>query len=477
LDLSADLLGEPSSGSWFRLGAWTVSARRTGRGVEEAIERQTILIAPDAFDEVFDHLDSVGNVLADLGKTGGWVTPAEKGEQHGAYQYSASHQFLIPFTQTAGEPVVSARHATTGHQFVVNQDIWLFFDLEERTPGVGIWGDPRRGVDVLVQRTLNDGNLKVVDIRVDYLRKYLQARQMALLVGHYRHLLLYEPSEAAVQAFVDEDVTLGSRDQGAKAFIQSWGPREDIMGEGCYLQRRLHLWFRILPAAIDIRDPWREEPPFDPYTFVFPPAAGPVAPARWADVAETPDREYVGECDFMTTIWFRQDVLSKYEGAAGFSVADNGSVSCRHYWGLVRSTWRLGNELLATGIGDFAEGVPLEEWAHWQQHAVPPPTPETAAALRQDKPVPEVVNALIEALDELNRAFAALCQVLGAPSSEPLWRGSLDSLAGRQMKWVCPDGADDEEFLKRATPASTLVIDSPQRRCGVSFRRWAKVWT
>jgi len=45
-------------------------------------------------------------------------------------------------------------------------------------------------------------------------------------------------------------------------------------------------------------------------------------------------------------------------------------------------------------------------------------------------------------------------------SEECLWRGSLDSLAGRQLKWVYPATADDDEFLKRATLASTLVIEA-----------------
>lgn len=66
----------------------------------------------------------------------------------------------------------------------------------------------------------------------------------------------------------------------------------------------------------------------------------------------------------MDRVYFRQEVLTKYEGASGFEVGDDGSVSCHNYWGLVRSTARLGNELLATAIGDFAEGVPFEEWLH-----------------------------------------------------------------------------------------------------------------
>jgi len=89
---------------------------------------------------------------------------------------------------------------------------------------------------------------------------------------------------------------------------------------------------------------------------------------------------------------FRKEVLEKYQGASGFDVADNGSVSCRGDWGLTRSTWRLGNELLATAIGDFAEGVPFYEWPHCQQYAVQPPSYETVEVLKQEQKLPDAVK-------------------------------------------------------------------------------------
>jgi hypothetical protein len=161
----------------------------------------------------------------------------------------------------------------------------------------------------------------------------------------------------------------------------------------------------------------------------------------------------------MDSVYFRQEVLTKYEGAAGFDVADNGSVSCRPYWGLVRSTQRLGNELVHTAIGDFAEGVPFEEWQHWKQYVVEPPSAETAKALRQEPKIPATVNAVVAALNRLNAAFAELALSANVTGTGALWRGSLDSLAGRQLKWVYSATANDDEFLKRATLASTLVLD------------------
>jgi hypothetical protein len=308
---------------------------------------------------------------------------------------------------------------------------------------------------------IEQGNLEIVEIRVDYLLRYLQARQVSLIVGHYRHLHLFDPSASSVEKFAAEDVVLGSPDQGAKAIFQNWGLREDIPGTPPFLQRRLHLWFEIRPPEIDIDDPWADEPSFDPYTFTLPTRVGPVAPARWRHLRQTEGRRFEGGvCDFMDRVYFRQEVLSKYEGASGFDVSDNGSVSCRHYWGLVRSTSRVGNELLATAIGDFAQGVPFEEWPHWAQYAVEPPSLETVGALREEQILPDAVNSLVRSMHTLNDAFARFANSIGVAIPNPIWRGSVDSLAGRQLKWVYPAAADDDEFLKRATLASTLVVDS-----------------
>ena len=175
----------------------------------------------------------------------------------------------------------------------------------------------------------------------------------------------------------------------------------------------------------------------------------------------------------MNRVYFNQEVLSKYEGASGFKVSDDGSVSCRDYWSLWRSTSRIGNELLSTAIGDFAEGVPLEEWPHWKQFAVDPPSVETRKVLQQEQTVPNAVNSLVGELESLNVAFHVLANNMDRELPIPLWRGSIDSLAGRQLKWVYPTTADDDEFLKRVTLLSTFVIDGLTRK---SIRRVVRAW-
>jgi hypothetical protein len=460
LDLSGDFFAERVKGPWFRLGAHTVQERRDQRGVEEAVSRQSVLLDPEGFAEVFDKLGAVGNVFHSIGKPGGVVL--ESGGTRD-YAYTPFYQFEFPFTSAIAEPLVFLHPDTRGVEFFIGPDLWMYFELEERAPGSGLWWDPRRGVDVLVKRVLDDGRLKIVEIRADYLLKYLRARQMSLVVGHYRHLHFFNPPAVAVAAFVEGDVVLGSAGQGAKAILQNWGLRKDFPGTNQFLQRRLHLWLEIKAPQLDINDPWDERPSFDPYSFTLPTSAGPVAPARWQHVRSGEGRRFEGgACDFMDRIYFRQEVLTKYEGAAGFDVKDDGSVSCQHYWGLVRSTSRIGNELLSTAIGDFAEGVPFEEWPHWKQYAVEPPSTDSVKALVQEPEIPEVVNSIVTALEQVNAVFANLASAAGVALADPPWQGSLDSLAARQLKWVYPATADEDEFLKRATLASTLVLDGLQ---------------
>jgi hypothetical protein len=461
LDFSGDLFADRVAGPWFRLGAWTITQNRGDNDIEDVVSRQSLLIPRDCFATIFDKLESIGNVLHDLGKPEGSILYSGENKE---YKYLPFHQFEFLFTSAVGEPLVFLHLHKSDVELFVNPDILLFFELEERTPGCGIWWDPRKGVDAILHHLVNQDTLKVVEIRTDYLLRYLQARQMSLLVGHYRHLHYDNPSDSAVTAFVKEDVTLGSPEQGAKAILQNWGFRQDIPTHQPYLQRRLHLWFEIRPPAIDIEDPWTDQPSFDPYTFTLPTRCGPVAPARWKHSRSIAGRNFEGAvCDFGDLVYFRQEVLIKYETASGFDVDDNGSVSHYPYWSLVRSTARIGNELVAAFIGDFAEGIPFEEWPHWRQYAVEPPSPETANALGQEQTVSSAVNSLVEELQILNASFAEFGISLGLADDIPvLWNGSLNSLAGRQMKWVYPAIADDDEFLKRATLTSTLVIDELQ---------------
>jgi hypothetical protein len=459
LDLSADVLAERVERPWFRLGVHTARRPRDEHGVEEVISRQTVLLEPNGFGRVFERLEAVGNVVSQLGQP--YVNLA--GESRGGPCYVPFYRFEWPFTSVSGEPLVFLRNDIHGHSLFINPDLWMFLELEDATQKGDVWRDARKGTDVIVRREIDGGRLNSVDVRTDYLLKYLRARQMSMVVAHFRELLLYSPPRSAVDGFVKEDETIGSASLGTKAIFQNWGYRTDCGPREPFLQRRLHLWFEVRPPDFDPDDPWDEKPSFDPFAFTLPTAAGPVTPARWKHSSKRQGRDFEGvACDFGTSIYFRQEVLKKYEESSGFFVGDDGSVRCRHFWGLDRSTSRIGNELLCTWIGDFAEGVPYDEWPHWQQYAVDAPDVRVEGRLREEPLIPESVNSVVKALENLSETLSTLGVATGSPEFGPAWRGSLDSLAARQMKWVYPAGAGDDEFLKRATLTSTLVLDGLQ---------------
>jgi hypothetical protein len=448
LDFSETLFAERVTRPWIRLGVLGPS-HTDESGIEAELRLNTLLLEPGVFADAFGGLGAVGNDLWAVGQPG----VASIGDET---KYEPFYEFTIAHPLIVAEPLVVPAPDAEPPQLFINPDLLLFLKLRERNKGSGIWHDPRRQVDVLVRR--NEGDIEIVEIRTEYLLHYLQARQKSMLVALYRQFLYFDPPAQARADFVANDVVLGSPATGAKAFLENWGLRSDLRGGADCLQRRLHLWYQIEPP--ERSEEVLEALSFDASSFTLPTSRGPVAPARWKSVPGRGNSPLAGEAgDFLDTVYFRQEVLTKYEGTAGYTVSDNCSVICSYYWGLNRSTGRVGNELLHTFIGDFAQGVPLEEWPHWKQYAVDPPDATSLAAIRAEIEIPESVNGVLDSLREMNAAFLDLCDAADVSPVSDVWQGSSDGLAARQLKWVYRTGADDEEFLKRATLASTLFLD------------------
>jgi hypothetical protein len=213
LNLSEDLCAERLAGPWFRLGAWTFDSGSDGQGVENVVYRQSMLLSPGDFANIFDKLESI---VGDIGKPGGSLkTQGNKT----VYRYSPFHRFEISFTPVVAEPLVFFRDTTSTLSLLINPELWLFFKLEEKAPG--IWWDPPKGIEAIRQQAIESGKLEIVEIRVEYLSKYLQARQMALLIEHIRRLQLYNPTQEMISRFEEGTVTLGSPAQGVKAIVNS----------------------------------------------------------------------------------------------------------------------------------------------------------------------------------------------------------------------------------------------------------------
>ena len=89
LDFSGDLFAERVGGPWFRLAARTITLHRNERGVEDVVSRQSLLLAPEHFGDIFEKLESVGNIIGNLGKPGGSVLHAAEQKE---YRYAGTCQ-------------------------------------------------------------------------------------------------------------------------------------------------------------------------------------------------------------------------------------------------------------------------------------------------------------------------------------------------------------------------------------------------
>lgn len=453
LDFTADISHDPLKQEWLVLGALSRKRLTTEKGVEEIVESQSLLIEPNNFGKIYDRLESIGNSLHGLGESSAWIRESGRKKQYG---YSPFYALDLHGVQA--EPLVfKTPHAAT-YDLFVNPDLVFCLELAPLNQLQDLWVDPRRSAHVLRRASGGKDECLVVEIRTEYLLRYLKARQRALLIGHYRHLHLYNPPKRSVSIFIEGDLEIGSASEGVKALVQNWGLRKDIPLSPPFLQRRLHLWRKIDPPRVDMSNPWDETIPFDAALFTLPTADGDVAPARWKSFPGWEKAKFAGtRCNFMDRVYFQADVLQKYESTPNFRVLDDGSVICGGCWSLQRGTHRIGNALISTGIGDFAEGVPFEEWPHWKQYSVFPPDEQALQRYLQELPLPEVINRLLDSLQALNGA-AIYCEGhFSAPPHGPVWEGIGHDEAIRKLKSVYPDSARDEEFLLRATCISTVV--------------------
>ena len=219
LDHSKALSSRLVDGAWFRLASWTHGYERDSLGVETTVSRQSLLLPPNSFNEVFPHLDSIGNVLFNMGRPGGSIRNTVGEEE---YSYQPFHKVEIGYGLASGEPLVFSLENSSDRRLFINPDIALFFDLQENKPGSGIWWDPRSATEVMIHGK-SDDKLEYIDLRSNFLKRYLSARQMSLIVGHYCHKHYYNPSDEAVRSFVTGDIILGSAEEQAKAVFQNWG--------------------------------------------------------------------------------------------------------------------------------------------------------------------------------------------------------------------------------------------------------------
>lgn len=362
------------------------------------------------------------------------------------------------------EPVAYRSAVWPGRILEISPAVPALLDLRGRELAKDevVYVDERLNQEVLrLRHGLGDRRLSTVKIRTAALRQFLAERDQALVLYHFHQHLLrhFTDTEAGEHEIVAGSLS-GSIPVGLKTFVQNWGPRGRAWsGDDAYLQRRIHRWRVLRPEDARTRRTRHEHLAFDVRTFTLETLHGPVAPARFCAL-DIPAAEFAGVWPnetpaFMTRTWFDIAVLERFEHDPNYDVGDDGSIRCRHYWALNRSVQRTGNRWLSTAIGDFAEGVPMEEWPYFARYAVPPPGDSEYDEACREQEIPDLVNALVDALERM----AATPSWFAAEGTEPpaaIWNLKSDP---RPLKRHMGSTTDKTEFARRVTELSTLLID------------------
>ena len=129
------------------------------------------------------------------------------------------------------------------------------------------------------------------------------------MIGEFRAARRDQPGAEDLASFDTADIVLEhERPYRAKVIVRSNGPGAGITRETRKsLYRWLHLWFCILPPALNTTRPLEEQPSFDVYAFTLPTRGGEAAPWRYRGSAANPERPFSGAIvDHMTPVFFRQ---------------------------------------------------------------------------------------------------------------------------------------------------------------------------
>ena len=146
--------------------------------------RQKILASYSTSWFVGDIGKPVGSLIGD-GDRGSIATPR-------------STDFEISFTRAAVEPLIFFDPTGAGTNLLINLDLWLFLKLERKIRNMVV---SAQGVEAVRQHVIEAGELETIEILVEYLCKYLQTRQMALLVRHIRRLQISNPPQEMIDRF------------------------------------------------------------------------------------------------------------------------------------------------------------------------------------------------------------------------------------------------------------------------------------
>lgn len=350
--------------------------------------------------------------------------------------------------------VVEREDPTRFIEFTPRQDFVMFYTLFDRMEGSNrMYDDHLRGVYDVVKFETSE-MLSKIRIMKDYLLDYLFVRKKALLIGYYFGIVT--PAQRSIPDGFRKRIKFDINHGKASVLLA----KRNILGDKLIAQ--LDMFKVILPPNQKILGDFGTTA--DAPKTTLNTSEGPVQMTKAIGFGHS-------SSDFLSVAYFDPRVLKKYEDDRRYRIDDNGGVHYAGVWGIFRGIQRLGDDFIAANVGYLSEGLPYQEWLHWAQNNVDPPSIEEIRELQKTKPIQQLVNFLVSEVESFEKRQLLFMAKRDVNVNEPLFefqsREQKDEII-RGLKKVFTRRTTRSEFLSRVVDLYKLLIDNVNRRLLVS---------
>ncbi|WP_445475690.1 hypothetical protein ACT9XH_02835 [Methanococcoides methylutens] len=168
---------------------------------------------------------------------------------------------------------------------------------------------------------------------------------------------------------------------------------------------------------------------------------------------------------FMDSVYFKEEVLKKYEGDVNYQIGDNGTVQFGYEWGTFRGCYRVADGIICVNLGDLGEGFPDEELKHWKLYNVHPDDVNITSYYTDFR---DTINRLVHFMEISNTQVKTKIKLYYPEATHFNTDSFDDNLFDlkhadhhlRFLKKVINESTSAEELEMKIVTLNCLVIDS-----------------
>jgi len=343
--------------------------------------------------------------------------------------------------------VIEKEDPTLHLVFEPRQDFTLFYSLfDEIEDSNRKWDDHLRAISDVIKFERNETTSQI-RINKDYLLDYLFIRNKALLIASY--IFLVFPAKAGIPDDFNNEFSFNSKKYNAKLVFS----KNNIDGEK--LTARLNLIRVIYPPTNRKLGNFGAMVEVPNITFE-------------TTVGSVNMRKFISSNDlkeFLSKVYFKSEVLRQYETDSRYRIDDHGGVHYRGVWGIFRGIRRLGDEILVVNLGDLTEGLPYEEWKHWEVHNINPLSAKEHIIFAKIKPINKLLNELLLAIKTINSNQSNLIMPSLVDDYGSIYK-NVDKFEDQfsPLKKVFTKTTSKAEFLLRTVDLYKILVDNLNKK-------------